>query len=88
MTVIDRRARLEQRFVFFVVVADEQREQLDLLLAAGLDEQHLRAERLGDQLDHLVGERRGRGDHLARFEQDAHEVGRRAVQLRARTPGS
>ena len=76
-----RRARLEQRFVFFVVVADEQREQLDLLFAAGLDEQHLRAERLRDQLDHLVGERRGRGDHLARLEQEAHEVGGRAVQL-------
>ena len=29
-----------------------------------------------------------RGDHLARVEQDADEVGRRAVQLRARAPGS
>ena len=77
----DRRARLEQRVVLVVVVA-EHREELDLLLAPRLDEQHLRAERLGDQLDHLVGERHGRGDHLAGFEQDADEVGRRAVQLR------
>ena len=76
----DGRARLEQRVVFVVVVA-EHREELDLLLAPGLDEQHLRAERLGDQLDHLVGERHGRGDHLAGFEQDADEVGRRAIQL-------
>ena len=78
----DRRARLEQRLVvFLVVVGGEHRDELDLLLAARLDDQHLRAERLGDQLDHLVGERRGRRDHLARFEQDADEVGRRAVQL-------
>ena len=77
----DRRARLEQRVVFVVVVA-EHCEELDFLLAPRLDEQHLRAERLRDELDHLVGERHGRGDHLAGFEQDADEVGRRAVQLR------
>ncbi len=77
----DRRARLEQRLVVFVVVGGEQRDQLDLLLAAGLDDQHLRAERFGDQLDHLVGERRGCRHHLARFEQDADEVGGRAIQL-------
>ena len=77
----DRRARLEQRVVFIVVVVTgEQREQLDLLFGTGLDEQHLRAERLRDQLDHLVGERRGGRDHLARLEQQAHEVGGRPVQ--------
>ena len=76
----DRRARLEERVVVFVVVA-EQRLQLELGLLAGLDEQHLGAERLGDQLDHLVGERLRAGDHLARVEQEAHEVGGRAVQL-------
>ena len=84
----DRRARLEQRFVFFVVVADEQREQLDLLLAAGLDEQHLRAERLRDELDHLVGERRRRGDHLARLEQECARGRRACGSAWARTPGS
>ncbi len=77
----DRRARFEQRLVVLVVVGGEQRDQFDLLLAAGLDDEDLRAERLGDQLDHLVGERRGRGHHLARLEQDADEVGRRAIQL-------
>ena len=80
MTVMTGGRGSSSAVVFLVVVAGEQREQLDLLLAAGLDEQHLRAERLRDQLDHLVGERRGRRDHLARFEQEAHEVGRRAVQ--------
>ena len=77
----DRRARLEQRVVFFVVVVAEQRLQLELCLLAGLDEQHLGAERLGDQLDHLVGQRLRAGDHLARVEQEAHEVGGGAVQL-------
>jgi hypothetical protein len=51
----DGSARLEQRVVLVVVVA-EHRQELDLLLAARLDQQHLRAERLGDELDHLVGE--------------------------------
>ena len=77
----DGRARLEQRLVVLVVVGGEQRDQFDLLLAAGLDDQDLRAELFGDQLDHLVGERRGRRHHLARREQDAHEVGGRAIQL-------
>ena len=80
-TVTTGSARLEQRIVFVVVVA-EHRQELDFLLAPRLDEQHLRAERLRDELDHLVGERHGRGDHLARFEEDANEVGRRTVQLR------
>ena len=79
MTIGARGSR--QRVVFVVVVA-EQRLQLELGLLAGLDEQHLGAERLGDELDHLVGERLRAGDHLARVEQQAHEVGRRAVQLR------
>ena len=77
----DRRARLEQRLVVFLVVVAEQRLQLELGLLAGLDEQHLGAERLGDELDHLVGQRLRAGDHLARVEQDAHEVGGGAVQL-------
>ena len=76
----DRRTRLLERVVVFVVVA-EQRLQLELRFLAGLDEQHVGTERLGDELDHLVGERLRAGDHLARVEQQAHEVGRGAVQL-------
>ena len=77
----DRRARLEQRLVLLVVVVAEHRLQLELGLLTGLDEQDLRAELLGDELDHLVGERLRAGDHLARVEQDADEVGAGAVQL-------
>ena len=80
MTVTIGARGSRQRVVFVVVVA-EQRLQLELGLLAGLDEQHLGAERLGDELDHLVGQRLRAGDHLARVEQEAHEVGGGAVQL-------
>ena len=84
----DRRARLEQRLVLVFLFVTEQRLELELLLLARLDEQHLGAERLGDELDHLVGERLRAGDHLARVEEQADEVGGVAVELRARAPGS
>ena len=38
---------------------------------------------VGEQLDHLVGERLGRRDHLALLEQEPDDVGRGAVQPRA-----
>ena len=76
----DRRTGLEQRLVLVLVVVAEHRLELELLLLTGLDEEHLGAERLGDQLDHLVGERLRARDHLARVEEQAHEVGRVAVQ--------
>ncbi len=81
MTVTIGSTRLFERVVVLVVVA-EQRLQLELGLLAGLDEQHIGTERLGDQLDHLVGERLRARDHLACVEQQPHEVGRRAIQLR------
>ena len=67
--------------VVFVVVVTEQCLELELGFLAGLDEQHLGAERLGDELDHLVGQRLRAGDHLTRVEQQADEVGGGAVQL-------
>ena len=77
----DRGAGLEKRGVVVVLVAEEGLE-LELLLLPGLDEEHLGAERLADQLDHLVGEGLGAGDHLAGVEEDADQVGRVAVELR------
>ena len=81
-------ARGSSERVVFVVVVTEQRLQLELGLLAGLDEQHLGTERLGDELDHLVGERLRARDHLARVEQQAHEVGRWCGSAWARAPGS
>ena len=46
------------------------------------DEEHFRAERLRNQLDHLVGERLRPGDHVTGVEEQSHEVGGRAAQLR------
>ncbi len=56
--------------------------ELDLLLLAGLDEQDLGADLEREQLHLLVGERHGGRDHLAVLQQEAHDVGRGAVQLR------
>ncbi len=64
-----------------VVVVTEQLAELDLLLLAGLDQQDLGADLGREQLDHVVGERLGGGDHLALLEQEADDVGRGAVQL-------
>jgi hypothetical protein len=76
----DRCAGLEVGVVFFVVVA-EQRLELELGFLTRFDEEHLGAEGLGDELHHLVSQRLRAGDHLARVEQQPHEVGSGAVQL-------
>ena len=72
--------RRGSRSAVVVVVLAEHRLQLELGLLAGLDEQDLGAERLADELDHLVGQRLRAGDHLARVEEQPHEVGGVAVQ--------
>src|SRR5581483_7730834 len=78
----DRRPRFEQRLVVLVVVVERQQLlQLELGLHAGLDEDHVGAELLGDQLDHLVGQRLGGRDHLAGHHQHADDVGRGPVEL-------
>ena len=70
-----------------VVVVVEEGLELELLLLAGLDEQDVGADLEREQLDLLVGERHGGRDHLALLEQEAHDVGRRAVQLGAELLG-
>ena len=59
----------------------------DLLLGLGVelfldpDDLGLMAQVGRDQLDGVVGERRGRGHHLPGHEQDLHDVGRRLPEL-------
>src|SRR5207302_303360 len=78
----DGRARLEEALVLlFLFVVAEQRPELELFLLARLDQQHLGAEGLADELDHLVRQRLRSRDHLAGVEQHAHEVGGGPVQL-------
>ena len=86
MTVMTGGRQLLRVRVVVVVVVEEGLE-LQLLLLAGLDEEHVGAELEGEQLDLLVGQRHGGRDHLAVLEQEAHDVGRRAVQLGAELLG-
>ena len=76
----DRRTGLLE---FVVVGIVEQLLQFDLLLLTGLDEQDLCADLEREQFHLLVGERHRRRDHLTVVEQEPHDVGRRAVQLRS-----
>ena len=68
--------------VLLVVAVVEQRLETDLLLLAGLDQHDVGTDLQGEQLHLLVREVHRRGDHLAVVEQEADDVGRRAVQLR------
>ena len=79
-----RRAGLLALVVVGVV---EQLLQFDFLLLTRLDEQDLGADLEREQLHLLVAERHGRRDHLAVVEQEADDVGRRAVQLRSELLG-
>ena len=71
----DRRPRHEQRLVDLVVAV-----LLDELVLEP-DDLGLHAELGGHQRDRLVGQRRGRRRHLARQEQDLHDVGRSGAEL-------
>ena len=79
-----RRPRL---LVLVVVGVVEQRLELDLFLLAGLDEEDLGADLEGEQLHLVVRQRHRRRDHLAVVEQEADDVGRRAVELGAELLG-
>ena len=70
-----------------VVGVVEQLLQFDLFLLTRLDEQDLSAHLEREQLHLLVGERHRRRDHLAVVEQEAHDIGRGAVQLRSELLG-
>ena len=80
MIVITGRPRL---LVDLVVAVVEQRLELDLLLLTGVDEHDVGADLEGEQLHLVVRQRHRRGDHLAVVEQEADDVGGRAVELRA-----
>src|SRR5690606_28386357 len=80
-----------RRLVVLIVVLEEvdleHLQQLDLLRLTGIDETDLGADLGGAQLDHVVAERLGGGDHLALLHEEADDVGRRAVQLRTEVLG-
>ena len=77
----DRRPRALGILVVGVLVVEVLELELGFLLLAGVDQSHDGADLGGEQLDHVVGQAHGGGDHLALLEQEADHVGGRAVQL-------
>ena len=83
----DRRAAGKVRGVLVLLGQVEHLLELDLLLLTGIDHGDLGAHLGGEQLDHVVGQRLGGGDHLALLHEEAHDIGRSAVELRAEVLG-
>ena len=67
--------------VLLVLVLEVAGQQLGLLLLAGVDEAHVGTDLGREELDHVVGQRLGRHDHLALQQQEAHDVAGAAVEL-------
>ena len=80
----DRRARPQVLFVllFFVLVLEVLGQQFGLALFTRVHQADLGPELGREQLDHVIGQRLGGGDHLALEQEEADDVARRAVQLR------
>ena len=78
------RPRPQQLFLIVVVVlfAEVASLKLGLFLFTGIDEAYVGADLGGKKLDHVVGKRHRRRDHLALGEQEADHVGGAAVQAR------
>src|SRR3546814_12919020 len=73
--------------VLVVAVVEERVDaehllELDLLLLAGVDEADGGADLLGEELDLLIAEGLGGGDHLTELPEEPDDVGRRAVEDR------
>ena len=81
MTVTTGRPGPLVGLVLLVLVLEVAGQQLRLLLLAGVDQAHVGADLGGEELDHVVGQRLGRHDHLALQQQEAHDVTGAAVEL-------
>ena len=68
------------RPILVVFLGEVARLELGFFLLARIDQPHLGTDLGREQLDHVVGERHGRGHHLALGEQEADHVGRAAVE--------
>ena len=84
----DRRSGPQLRLVLLlVVVVEELGQQLGLALLARVDQAHLGTKLGREQLDHVVGQRLGGGDHLPLQEQEADDVAGRPVELGTEVAG-
>ena len=77
----DRRPGSLVGLVLLVLVVEVAGQQLRLLLLAGVDQADVGADLGREELDHVVGQRLGRHDHLALQQQEAHDVAGAAVEL-------
>ena len=77
----DRRPWALVRVLFFVFLLEVARQQLGFLLFTGVDQADVGADLGGEELDHVVGQRLRRHDHLALEHEEPHDVTRAAVQL-------
>ncbi len=82
----DGRPRTLVRVLFFVLFLEVARQQLGFLLLAGVDEAYVGTDFGGEELDHVVGQRLRRHDHLALQHEEADDVARAAVQLGPEIP--
>ena len=69
--------------VVLVVFVEELGEQRGLLLLPGIDHVDRRADFGGVELDHVVAETLDRGDDLTLQEEESHDVGGAAIELRS-----
>ena len=76
-----RRPRTLVRVLFFVFFLEVARQQFGFLLLAGVDQADVGADLRREELDHVVGQRLRRHDHLALEHQEADDVTGAAVQL-------
>ena len=83
----DRRTGPLVLFVLLVLLVEVAGQELRFLLLAGVDQAHVGTDLGGEQLDHVVGQRLGRHDHLALQQQEADDVTGAAIQLRTEVAG-
>ncbi len=76
-----RRAGTQVLLALFLFLFEVLRLELGFLLLAPVDQADLRADLGREQLDHVVAERLGGGDHLALEEQEPDHVPGRTVEL-------
>ena len=69
------------------LAAEELGPECSLLLLTWVDQPDLRADLRGEQADHVVGERLGRGDHLALEQEETHDVASGPIEARAELLG-
>jgi len=78
-----RRTGPQQRLVVGVLVVEVLGLELRFLLLARVHQPHFGTQFGHEQLDHVIAQRLGGGDHLSLLQEEPHDVSRRPVELRS-----